>query len=160
MRASGRGSPSGPGLSTDSCMRYTRSLKRLTRHVQHRKTVMPRDPPAPGRRISRPDRPVPENHGITGFAGGAADMGQQESVVQLPVARVDVRLAAEDVEASRPHLARAQRLLQGLVADEGAPRALLTTITPGRSNRTRSASMRFRVSGVAGPLPGPRGPYR
>ncbi len=77
----------------------------------------------------------PETHGVAGFAGGAADMGQRERVAQLPVARVDVRLAVEDVEAGRRHLARAQRLLQSLVVDEGAAER-------------------------AGPLPGPRGPYR
>ena len=66
----------------------------------------------------------PKTHGVAGFAGGAADMGQQESAVQLPVARVDVRLAVEDVEAGRRHLALAQRLLQGLVADEGAAGAV------------------------------------
>jgi hypothetical protein len=43
----------------------------------------------------------PETHGVAGFAAGAADRGQQESVVQLPLARVDVRLAVEDVEAGR-----------------------------------------------------------
>jgi len=72
----------------------------------------------------------PESHGVAGLAGGAADMQQQECVVQLPVTRVDVRLAVEDVQTGRRHLARAQGLLQGLVVDEGAARALLTTNRP------------------------------
>ena len=72
----------------------------------------------------------PETHGVTSFAGSAADMRQQESVVEFPVARVDIRFAVEDVETGRRHVARAQRLLQGPSSSMRAPRALLTTIAP------------------------------
>ncbi len=51
----------------------------------------------------------PETHGVTGFAGSAADMRQQESVVEFPVARVDIRLAVEDVETGRRPASAAER---------------------------------------------------
>ncbi len=51
----------------------------------------------------------PETHGITGFAGSAADMRQQESVVEFRVARVDIRLAVEDVETGRRPASAAER---------------------------------------------------
>ncbi len=117
------------------------STRGLSRHA------IPRLP-AGGNRVQIVQSP--ETHGVTSFAGSAADMRQQESVVEFPVARVDIRLAVEDVETGRRHVARAQRLLQGPSSSMRAPRALLTTIAPGRSKRMRSASKRLRVAGVAG----------
>ncbi len=99
----------------------------------------------------------PETHGVAGFAAGAADRGQQESVVQFPLARVDVRLAVEDVEAGRRHLARGPRLLQGL-------ETLMVDRALARSRQEQVGDCGNECvsgnRGRAGPLPGPRGPYR
>ena len=50
----------------------------------------------------------PEAHGVAGFQGGAADVGQQKDVRQIPVSRMDVRLVVVDVEAGCRQLSRSQ----------------------------------------------------
>ena len=62
----------------------------------------------------------PETHGIPGLPGGAADMRQQEGVIEFAVARVNIRLVVVDVETGRRHPARAKRRLQRLVVDQGS----------------------------------------
>ena len=49
-------------------------------------------------------------HGDAGIARGAAEMRQQKHIVELAIARIDLRLVAEHVEPGRGELARCERL--------------------------------------------------
>ncbi len=62
----------------------------------------------------------PESHGVPGPLGGAAHVRQQEDVVQLGEAGVDVGLVVVDVEAGSGELARAQSRDERVLVDDGA----------------------------------------
>ena len=86
----------------------------------------------------------PEPHRIARLRCRAADMGEQEDILQACISVMDSRLAVEDIKAGGENAPALERIDQRIVVDDS------TAIASAGSNSSRSRFSNPRVVSVAG----------